>query len=370
MKICLFNTIKTWGGGENWHLRTAKTLQNKGCNVVIVASKNSVLSQRATEAGLQVKHFTIGNLSFLNPFKTHAISKYFLKEKFDAVIFNSSQELKIVATAAASAKIKKIVYRRGSAIPIKNSFLNRTYFKKLTHVIANSEATKRTILQNNPALFPSDKITVIYNGIDAHAFEQNPPPKNDIPLVGNLARCAHEKGQDMLLLAANTLKQRGVKCRFIIGGDGALLNHLKNCAKQLGIAEIVDFTGFVENTNNFMQQLDIFVLPSRWEGFGYVTAEAMASAKPVVAFDISSNPELVKNGQTGFLVPFPNVDLLADAIEKLVNSPSLRETFGKKGKAVAEQKFSAEQCEEKLVEFLGIGIFFNSITGKSMSETV
>jgi glycosyltransferase involved in cell wall biosynthesis len=352
MKVCLFNTSKPWGGGENWHFCAAKALQTNGFEVVIAADKNSVLWQRATAEGLPVKHFAVANLSFLNPFKRCVIRNWFVSEKFDAVIFNSPKELKIAVKAAVFAKMNRIIYRRGSAIPIKNSFQNRRTFKKLTDIIANSEATKKTILQNNPNLFPVDKITVIYNGIDVKSFESNEIVRNDVPVVGNLGRCSPEKGQDMLLQVAAKLKQRGVICKFKIGGDGPLLRSLKEQASQLGIAEMIDFTGFVENPKNFLRSIDIFVLSSHWEGFGYVVAEAMASSKPVVAFEVSSLPELIENEQTGFLVPFADVDLMADAIETLVNDPTLRETFGRKGKEVAIRKFSIERNDNRLTDFL------------------
>ena len=352
MKICFFNTTKTWGGGENWHLNTAQAFRARGHEVVIVATKNGVLSQRASDKGLTVRHFAIHNLSFLNPFKRYTIYKYFVKETFDTVIFNSSNELKVAVSAAVSAKISRVIYRRGSAIPTKNSFLNRLIFKKLTDIIANSEATKKSILQNNYNLFPADKIVVIYNGIDVSAFEQKEAPKNDVPVVGNLGRCVYQKGQDLLLHVVHKLKQRGVACRFKVGGDGPLLADLKMQAAHLGIADMVEFTGFVDDSKKFLQSVDIFVLSSRGEGFGYVLAEAMASAKPVVVFDVSSSPEVVANEQTGILVPFANVDLFADAIEKLVNNPTLRETFGKKGMDVVTEKFSIEQNENKLIDFL------------------
>ncbi len=327
MKICFFNTTKAWGGGENWHFCTARALQARGYEVVVVAAKGGALARRALAENLLVKHFSIRNFSFVDPFKRFVIRSYFLRKKFDVVIFNSSKELKVAVDAAVSSKVGRIIYRRGSAIPIKNSFLNRKVFKKLTDIIANSEATKRTVLQNNPNLFPADKIKVIYNGIDVSAFKSEATPKNIVPVVGSLGRCVHQKGQDMLLQIAYQLKQRGVACRFKIGGNGPLLSGLKAQAVQLGVAEMVDFSGFIDDSRSFLQSIDIFALPSRWEGFGYVIAEAMASTKPVVAFDISSNPELVENGQTGMLIPFADVYSFADAVEKLVNDSALRKSF-------------------------------------------
>jgi len=356
MKVCFFNCAKVWGGGEKWHLDHALALQNEGHEIVLISNKNSELYRRALSVGIRTIAMEIGNLSFLNPWKLHVLFYLFRKEHFDVLVMNFSKDLKIAAPLARLIGIRKIIYRRGSAIPIKNTFLNRFIFSKcLTGIIANSEATKRTILQNNPELFPAEKIEVIYNGIAT----QNPQfieNQNSLPVIGNLGRLVPQKNQEMLLDIAYILKQRGVKCLFRIGGDGVLMKQLQEKVLLKNLSDYVEFTGFVDNPNTFLQQIDLFVLTSRWEGFGYVLAEAMLAHKPLVAFDISSNPELITDGVNGYLVPWGKEEVFADKIQYLIENPLIRKELGNNGYEIVCRTFDLEKNKRKVMEFL-----FNTI---------
>lgn len=353
MNICFFNGAKVWGGGENWHLNAALACRSAGHDVTVVSSPKSVLIRRALENGLRTETFNLFNLSFLNPCNVFAIYSFFKRERFDIVVFNFSTDLKNAAYAAKRAGIKRIIYRRGSAIPVKDSLLNRFLFGKcLTDIIANSEETKRTILQNNPELFPEDKIKVIYNGIHLSDFVLGKKIGNDIPVIGNLGRCVPQKRQDILLDIALILKKRDIAFRLIIGGDGPLLDQLKNKAVESGVSDVVTFSGFVDDPAHFMQSIDIFALTSEWEGFGYVITEAMACEDPVVAFDISSNPELISNGKSGCLVPFDDRVAFADALEDLIKEPKKRTDFGKAGMKIVEEKFDFDKNMKDVVAFL------------------
>ncbi|MCL1943758.1 MAG: glycosyltransferase family 4 protein [Candidatus Azobacteroides sp.] len=353
MKICFFNTAKVWGGGEKWHLDVASACCRLGHDVTVVSYKNGELIRRSKQIGLKTKEFKLSNLSFLNPYKWNRIYSFFKKEQFDVVIFNFSKDLKNAAFQAKKAGIKRIVYRRGSAIPIKNSWLNRFIFGKcLTDVIANSEATKQTILQNNPDLFPEEKIKVIYNGIDLSGFHLAEKTIGKIPVIGNLGRCVYQKGQDILLEIAAILKKRRVDFKLIIGGDGVLSEQLKQRTESLGLSDRVEFSGFVDDPARFMQSIDIFALTSRWEGFGYVIAEAMACELPVVAFDVSSNPELVVNKVTGYLVPFEDKEAFADALEDLIRNAGKRASFGKAGLKTAQDRFDFDKNLQTTIQFL------------------
>jgi len=166
MKVCFFNCAKVWGGGEKWLLNHAQALQNEGHEIVLISNKNSELYSRAVSVGLRTIALKIGNLSFLNPWKLHVLFYLFRREHFDILVMTFSKDLKIAAPLARLAGIPKIIYRPGGSIPIKNTCFNRFILSKcLTGNVANSETTKRTILQNNPDLFTNEKIEDIYNGI-------------------------------------------------------------------------------------------------------------------------------------------------------------------------------------------------------------
>jgi glycosyltransferase involved in cell wall biosynthesis len=352
MKICFFNSAKVWGGGEKWHLDHALAFLKEGHEVVVISNTNSELIKRASAVSLRTISYAISNFSFLNPFKLWAVYACFRKERFDVIVMNFSNDLKVAAPMAKRASIPKIVYRRGSDIPIKNTYLNRFLFRRcLTDVLANSEATKRAILQNNPSLFPENRIKVIYNGISIKP-STNAEVINEVPVVGALGRLVHQKGIDILLDIATILKSRGVICKIRIGGDGVLKNKLLQKTIAENLSDFIDFIGFVEDSHAFMQGIDISVLPSRWEGFGYVLAEAMLAGKPLVAFDVSSNPELVHHNINGFLIPFGEKEKFADAIQILVEQPDKRKSFGAAGLAIVQEKFNFEKNKKQVITYL------------------
>jgi len=92
-----------------------------------------------------------------------------------------------------------------------------------------------------------------------------------------------------------------------------------------------------------MRTFDIFLLPSLWEGFGIVLVEAMAAGKPIVATDTSSIPEIVENGNNGFLVPPENSDAIAEALTKIISDAELRKRFGIEGNKIVQEKFTKEK---------------------------
>ncbi|MDD3125201.1 MAG: glycosyltransferase [Candidatus Kapabacteria bacterium] len=351
MKICFFNCAKVWGGGEKWHLDNANALAKKGHQIVVVSNIDSELLKRANNDNLRTKAFNISNLSFLSPFKRHGIYRFFEAEKFDVLVMNFSKDLKTAACAAKKAGIKRIIYRRGSDIPIKNSMLNRYLFGKcITDIIANSEATKRSILLNNNDLFPAEKIIVLYNGISFNGFE-NIKEEHNTPVIGTIGRLSYQKRHDLLVSIAKKLHDKNIDCHFIIGGDGELKNKIRKQIADNHLENYVEMSGFVNNPHEFLQQTDIFILTSEWEGFGYVLAEAMRARKPIVAFNTSSIPELIEDNKNGFLIPWNDTEAFADALIALLKDKKKREEMGDCGYNYALQKFDFEKNQEFLIDY-------------------
>ena len=102
----------------------------------------------------------------------------------------------------------------------------------------------------------------------------------------------------------------------------------------------------------FYADIDIFLLTSLWEGFGYVMVEAMAEKKPVIAFDIKSSAEVVQNGRTGFLVPRGNVEAMAQKIIELAENKELRMAFGNHGYERVQSLFTIDHTIEEVRDFI------------------
>ncbi|MCF8377994.1 MAG: glycosyltransferase [Bacteroidales bacterium] len=356
--ICFFNSVKTWGGGEKWHFEMANRLHLKGKSVRIFTNHKSELKTRTNESAIPISSIRINNLSFLNPYKIIKLAIIFRKLKVRVIIMNLSADLKVAGIAAKLAGIPHIIYRRGSAIPIRNSILNRFLFRKVVHqVIANSNETQRTILSRNPKMINLSKIQIIYNGINLPRFDEAEltfryKPKANQVVIGNAGRLVKQKGQKYLIDLALNLKKRKIDFKILIAGEGKMENELRSLISKNGLVRNFEFSGFVEDMKGFMQSIDIFVLTSIWEGFGYVLVEAMACNKPVVAFEISSNPEIIEDTKTGYLVPAFDMEAMTDKVVQLIKDKKLREELGKRGRERVENMFSIDKTQENLENLL------------------
>lgn len=356
--ICFFNSSKTWGGGEKWHFDIALQLHPKNYNVSVITNKKSEFFKKIKSTNLNVKSICITNLSFLNIFKILKLKNEFQKQKIETIILNLPSDLKIAGISAKLAGVQNIIYRRGSAIAIKNSWLNRFIFKNIvTCVIANSEETKKTILQNNFNLISSEKIHVIYNGINIEEFDKSESieifkKQHNELIIGNLGRMVFQKNQTFLIDVAQKLKEKNIQFKLLIAGIGDLENSLKSKTKELNLENEIVFTGFVKNPKSFMNSIDIFLLPSRWEGFGYVLLEAMLCKKPSIAFNLSSNPELIENNKTGFLINENDIDEFVEKIIFLIQNQEIAKQFGENARLKAEYQFDIKQTINKLEQII------------------
>lgn len=357
-ELCFFNSVRTWGGGEKWHFEMANRLYNKSLPVMIYTNKNSELRTRANLANIPNYNVRINNLSFFNPIKIIKLAHHFKKLKIKTIILNLSADVKVAGLAAKLAGISQIIYRRGSAIPIRNSILNRYLLKKVVHqVIANSSETKRTILSRNPRLISESRINIIYNGINLPIFDQGKREffyerENDEIIIGNVGRLVKQKGQKYLIDLAIRLKKKTTNFKILIAGKGKLEAELSNLVAKNNLEAHFKFVGFVKDMKGFMQSIDIFILTSIWEGFGYVLVEAMACYRPIVAFDISSNPEIVEHNKTGYLVPSFDVKAMCEKVAHLIDNEKVRKEFGDEGRLRVEQLFSIEITQKNLEKLL------------------
>jgi glycosyltransferase involved in cell wall biosynthesis len=358
--ICFFNTKNVWGGGEKWHLDMITSMNRQHYRIIYVSSPSSPLSRKLRDLNIVGYEVPIYNLSFLNPFKVLKLARIFRNENVGVLLTNLSTDMKVASIAGKMADVPRIIYRRGTAIPVRNTFLNRYLFRRvLTNIMANSMETRRTILDKNSRIVPEDKIKVIYNGIYLPRYHRDVKPlykvKEGEILLGCAGRLTEEKGHAYLLEMMKKLKGDELSYKLLIAGEGKMLQSLKRKASKLGVSEQVEFLGFVEDMPSFFRSLDIFLLPSRFEGFGYVMAEAMASWKPVVAFDIKSTSEIVLHGETGYITSPNNVDEMTVRVKELAADRELREKMGEKGRDRVEELFSFEKNQHEVIQMITSG---------------
>lgn len=172
--------------------------------------------------------------------------------------------------------------------------------------------------------------------------------KNQIITLG---RCSYEKAQHFLLEAF--AKVNAPNWKLVLIGDGPLLEDLKNQAKQLNIAEKVEFCGFQKEVDFYLSQAKIFGFTSIIEGYPNALIEGMANGLAPVSFNCVAGPsDIIKEGENGFLVPVGNVDLFAEKLQFLIDNPTVLNEISSsasKIKQTNDLKIIAEQYMDFLL---------------------
>jgi glycosyltransferase involved in cell wall biosynthesis len=158
----------------------------------------------------------------------------------------------------------------------------------------------------------------------------------------------------LLLEAFAELCGRGLSGRLTLVGDGPKRAEFEALAARLGVADRVTFTGAVgqDQIRPIYRSADIFCLPSMAEGLPVVLMEAMAFEVPVIATRAFGIPELIEDGRSGLLVSPGRVDLVVDAIERLLRDPDLRQRIGQEGRRKVLAEFDVNTSARRLREIL------------------
>jgi glycosyltransferase involved in cell wall biosynthesis len=227
--------------------------------------------------------------------------------------------------------------------------------RRADRIIAISRSVRRFLIEIEKA--PAEKIEVIPYGLDAEAFAREAHPgvfrgeiaAREIPLVGFIGRMTGQKGVDVLLRAFAQVERRHPAVKLILAGDGPDRPALMRLAKSLGLQRAM-FLGWRTDAANVLADIDLLVVPSRWEGFGLVALEAMAMGKPVAASKVSALPEIVVPEETGLLLTPGSVEELADAMLTILADPKRAARMGRAGKELVLKEFPVERMARRTAE--------------------
>jgi glycosyltransferase involved in cell wall biosynthesis len=191
-------------------------------------------------------------------------------------------------------------------------------------------------------------VRTIHNGVPD--VETDAAPRLTAgPIVGAVGRLAFQKGFDLLLRAMCEVEN----ATLVLIGDGEDRLELQALARRLGVADRTIWAGWSDDVRSHVRSFDVFVLPSRFEGFPLAVLEALLAEKPVVATDVGSVGEAVIAGETGFLVPSDDVGALAVAIRQLLDDDELQRRMGACGRQLVLSRFTAAHMARSFSEVYG-----------------
>jgi glycosyltransferase involved in cell wall biosynthesis len=232
-------------------------------------------------------------------------------------------------------------------------FIERRAFDAAHAVVVNADAIRRDLTAHG---VDRRKIHTIYNGIDTSRLR--PPPGTSraealtalgvnapaeclfVTILANLRLAL--KDHPTFLRAARLVKDAVPQARFIIAGEGELVEPIRAYAAALGLADDVLFTGPCSRVPELLSVSDVCVLSSVSEGFPNVIVEYMAAGRPVVSTEVGGAGEAIVEGQTGFLVAPGDAERMGQHVIALLRDPGRREAMGGLGRAIAIEKFSLQ----------------------------
>ena len=357
-KILLLTNACTVGGAEMHLLSLAKHLNKDKYDLTL-----AYLIERPDDARLLKEDFIKTGIkvvdleakSRFDPAPIPKIRKLIKDYNFDIVHTHlfQSEIFARVATILNSHPIFITTYHCTEEF-LQNPFWARVAkfsIRKFDQVIVISDAVRRYLMEKVGV--NEGKIKRIYYGLEAKDGVCNGGEDiksrcrigKDDPVIGMIARYAPQKGHKDLLDAMRLVLKKIPETRLFLAGhdEKRIRSSLENHAEQLGVREKVIFSEFRSDVYNLLQQFDLFVLSSLWEGFGLVLLEAMATEKAIVATNVGPIPEIVIDGKTGFLVPPKDPNAMAEKIVFLLKNKKMAEEMGKNGKRRLEKYFTIEK---------------------------
>lgn len=338
-----------WGGQEHRTFKEMVGLKKLGHRILLLTRAGARLAARAREVGIETFEIPI-----YNAFDMRAmwrIYRLIKAQRVDVVNTHSGHDSILGGLAGRLAGIK-VVRTRHLALPITSKL---TYSVLPHHVVSVSNFVRSYLID---AGIPEQQVSTVYTGVDPEQLKVDGEPSlrrelglpDSAKLVLTVAIMRTEKGHRFTIQAAPRILAACPDTYFIFAGDGPLFDELKGQVAAAGLADRIRFLGLRRDIANVLASCDLFLLPTEQEALGTAFIEAMAMGLPVVTTTVGGIVDIVEEGQTGYLVPPRDLEVLADRLGRLQADRELRLRMGEAGRRRAEALFDNEKLSHTVVE--------------------
>ncbi len=350
MKVLHLETGTHMYGGAMQVLYLLKGLSKRGIHNILVCPRNSEIALEADPYVRTLYPVSMrGDLDLPFIFRFYKILQ---RERPDIIHLHSRRGADTLGGIGARLYGKaKVVLTRRVDNP-ERPFLVKMKYSLYDRIITISEAIRQVLLREG---VPEEKTATVRSAIDTEQLYLNchwqwfkdefALKDGDYP-VGMVAQFIKRKGHRYLIEIAGEIVKIHPNVRFLLFGKGPLEEDVKQQVHKRGLSEYFRFCGFRKDIKRVYPCLKLLVHPAEMEGLGVSLIEATGSGVPVVAFSAGGVPEIVRDGQNGFVVPIGDIDGLKSAILRLIKDESLRKEMGQQGKAIVQKKFSMDAMVE------------------------
>jgi glycosyltransferase involved in cell wall biosynthesis len=343
ISFLFIDTERVWRGGQAQLFTLIRGLEQRGHRVHLICYPKTLLGERASKEGIHVHPLAFrSEIGLISLFRIAALIRAI---KPEILGFNTPKPILIGNLASRFTSVHaRIIFRRVN-FPLRKGLMTRLKYNwGIDSIIAISESIKAQLQADGVA--PA-RISTIYEGLDLEGCEPRRTPIAKEPgeplLLGTVAHLSLEKGLTYLIEAAALIPEVQSRMRFVIVGDGRCRKELEGQVRARNLAQCFRFEGFQEQTIQYFESFDIFVLPSLSEGLSSSILTAMAMGLPVIATKVGGIPELISDGENGLLVRPADSVGLAEAIRRLAAHPEERFRMGQMGRARMEKQFTLQR---------------------------
>ena len=330
-------------------------------------------AEGATANQIRALNIPVFDLRMNNKFRVDALGRLFglLRQKkpdlLHAWMFHANLAGRILGHLAGIPIIISSERTMGQESRLRY-WLNRHSISLVDQVVCVSESVADFAVHQIG--LPSDKISVIPNGVDPAQYRNLPSKQQarkslnlpiDGVIIAAIGRPRPVKGYQYLLKAFMQASESFPQTQLLLVGNGPDRPGLVDQAQSLGVRSRVIFYDDTINIPQILASLDMLALPSLFEGMPNIALEAMAAALPVLATAVGGTPEVVIDGETGLLVPPGDAEALTSAITRLLKNPQLREEMGQAGRKRVESEFSINNTVREVKR-----LYVNLVTQKGM----
>jgi len=346
------------GGGETHVLDLVNALDKNLYESIILSFTEGPMVDKLKSDGFQT--FVINTEKPFNVTVWNTVKKLITEQKIDLIHAHGTRANSNTFFSARTLQIPLIYTVHGwSFHPDQKPIVKfiRTFSERFLVNIANKTiCVSQSNLNEGKSKFSMKNAVVIANGINRDKFN---PEKNfedirvefDIPdnvvLVGYIARITHQKSPLAFLHAINAIDYKE-NLKFLIVGDGDLKPAMLSLARELDLEKHIIFVDFRNDIPDILNAIDIFCLPSLWEGLPIALLEAMSMRKTIIASSIDGITDLIVHNENGILVNPNNINSIADAISLLRDNESLRKQLGLAAEDTVKEKFNIELMTGKI----------------------
>lgn len=352
MKIIYFiDHLRSHGGTQRVLAQLVRGLAKRGHSQTVVYFSDDCAATIGGELDrARARTLLISRSSLWSGIFVPTLLNFLKRERFDVAVtllFASDLLGRTLAHLAGIPRLVSSIRARNIHYASWQCWLLRRTMRWADAVILNSARTRDFAVSMEGAM--PGRIHVIPNSIDTEPYKY-PYSRPEVTaqlgmqptgvLIGTIGRLVSQKGFDVLL--ASLVQLTDQDATLLMVGDGPAQDSLVRQAAALGISKRVHFAGFRSDVPRLMGSFDLYVHPARFEGMPNAVLEAMAAGCPIVATNVDGTPELIEDGQHGWLVPPENVSALADAMDAALKNPTEARRRGRCAQARAESEFSEQ----------------------------